>query len=304
MKKKQINSMLCVILLLYNINVFCQTNINTIQYIEQDTIFGDIDFDNVNDYIVVYLEENGYHVKLDFFLGGVKKDRSCFTKEWVEVGSFPSFAIKDGHIWFEVAYGKTEYEYSTAIYKFIPTLDDWCLYGFCNEDSGEDQADGWDKSMLIGVDQRSTIILGKEGKEINAFDKVTKDSINAKFVSNYYLYFREYKQKQYLKLQNYKIYESLDFLNYIGINTCNVQKINDIGYFLLEAGNFIQAKFILQNIICQFPNRIVAYINLGDAYYGLGEKDFAKQAYQKYIDLMKDSGKETKIPQRVFERVK
>ncbi|PKQ61187.1 hypothetical protein BZG01_19760 [Labilibaculum manganireducens] len=84
----------------------------------------------------------------------------------------------------------------------------------------------------------------------------------------------------------------------------NVVKYNDLAFDLARGKAFEQSSFLLERIIAKFPNRTVAYINLGDAYWGLKEKDNAKQAYQKYIELMKASSKESKIPERVFERVK
>ncbi len=61
---------------------------------------------------------------------------------------------------------------------------------------------------------------------------------------------------------------------------------------------------VLEKILEKFPNRTVAYLNLGDAYWGLDDKAKAKEAYQTYIKQMKESGKEKKIPQVVLERVK
>jgi len=80
--------------------------------------------------------------------------------------------------------------------------------------------------------------------------------------------------------------------------------LNDKAYFLSEIGCFGEAIMILKIVLEYCPTRTVAYINLGDAYWGLKEADNAKNAYQKYIELMKVSGKEYKIPQKVFERIR
>ena len=84
----------------------------------------------------------------------------------------------------------------------------------------------------------------------------------------------------------------------------NKLPLNDIGYFLEQNGHFHEASVLLEAIIRNFPQHTVAYINLGDAYWGLKDTPKAKTAYQKYIDLMKKSGKEAKIPKRILERVK
>lgn len=95
-----------------------------------------------------------------------------------------------------------------------------------------------------------------------------------------------------------------------GIYTKNVQKYNDIAYYLQQSGANAEAFFLLEKIIEKFPNRTVAYLNLADAYNGYIDKQTsnqiyyrqkAKQNYEKYISLMKQDGKESKIPQRVLE---
>lgn len=83
----------------------------------------------------------------------------------------------------------------------------------------------------------------------------------------------------------------------------NVVDYNNIGYYLEQAGMFDEAVLVLKEVVSYRPNRVVAYINLGDAYWGLEEYEKAKQAYGTYIEQMKSSGKESRIPSRVFERV-
>lgn len=89
---------------------------------------------------------------------------------------------------------------------------------------------------------------------------------------------------------------------------CNkIQKINllnDVAYFMERKGDYRNAILILEKIIEKYPNRIVAYINLGDAYWGNENQEKAKEAYRIYISKMKNKGLEHKIPQRVYDRVK
>lgn len=79
---------------------------------------------------------------------------------------------------------------------------------------------------------------------------------------------------------------------------------NNIAYYLEKAKAYNEASFLLEKILEEFPNRTVAYLNLGDAYWGLGDTGKAKAAYQTYIKQMKESDKEKKIPKVVLERVK
>lgn len=79
---------------------------------------------------------------------------------------------------------------------------------------------------------------------------------------------------------------------------------NNIAYYLQQAGANEEAIYLLEKIIKKFPNRTVAYINLGDAYWALGEKAKARKAYSTYIEQMCAKGLEKKIPRKVLERVK
>ena len=83
-----------------------------------------------------------------------------------------------------------------------------------------------------------------------------------------------------------------------------VSRYNNMAYFLQQYGANKEAIYLLEKIIKKYPNRTVAYINLGDAYWGLEDKEKAKQAYETYIKQMKEKGKDKKIPKKVLERAK
>ncbi|WP_324172518.1 tetratricopeptide repeat protein [Sulfurimonas sp.] len=87
-------------------------------------------------------------------------------------------------------------------------------------------------------------------------------------------------------------------------NDKDINMTNDIAFFLEQTKNYDEAIYLLEKILEKYPNRTVAYINLGDAYWGLANKEKAKQAYSTYIKQMKEKGKERKIPKVVLERIK
>lgn len=87
------------------------------------------------------------------------------------------------------------------------------------------------------------------------------------------------------------------------ITAFNSTIYNDTAYYLQQAGANQESAYLLEKIIEKFPDRTVAYFNLGDAYYSLGDKEKATQAYQIYIDQMEKKGWEKKIPKRVLDRV-
>ncbi|WP_165396102.1 tetratricopeptide repeat protein [Flavobacterium sp. J27] len=85
----------------------------------------------------------------------------------------------------------------------------------------------------------------------------------------------------------------------------SVEDFNNIAYNYEQLGNYSDAIFILEKIIKQYPNRIVAFLNLGDAQWQIEKNEEAKQSYLKYIDLMKKNNKNLdKIPVKVYERIK
>jgi tetratricopeptide (TPR) repeat protein len=79
---------------------------------------------------------------------------------------------------------------------------------------------------------------------------------------------------------------------------------NDLGFFYEQNRQYEKSLKILVNVISKFPDRIVAYVNIGDTYWGMGERENAKEAYLKYIELMEKEGKEAKVPNRVLVRIK
>ncbi|MDN3691618.1 hypothetical protein QWZ06_04805 [Chryseobacterium tructae] len=109
---------------------------------------------------------------------------------------------------------------------------------------------------------------------------------------------------------NYKSSIEDFYINYPNVNNIsleitNVENANNQAYNLQQMGANNDSKLLLDNIVKQFPNRVVAWLNLGDVNWELNEKTKAKEAYSKYISLMKSQNKNlSKIPQRVYERSK
>ncbi len=127
------------------------------------------------------------------------------------------------------------------------------------------------------------------GPTIDSFYESVKNSYNE-------------NDAEYLSLASDRLV--IDELLWItSIDRSNVSKYNDIGYYFERSGLFNEAVYLLEKVIEKFPNRTVAYINLGDAYWGLGEIENAKQAYRSYIALMRDAGRESRIPEFVLSRV-
>ena len=99
-------------------------------------------------------------------------------------------------------------------------------------------------------------------------------------------------------------YQYLDYyLEHYQLSKKTLTTYNNIAYYLQKAGSNEEAVYLLEKILEKFPKRMVAYYNLGDAYWALEEKEKAKKAYSTYIQMMKAKGKEKRIPKVVRDRV-
>ncbi len=91
---------------------------------------------------------------------------------------------------------------------------------------------------------------------------------------------------------------------YLFLDIKYLNKSNNIAYYLEQAGYYKEAIYLLEKIIEKYPNRTVAYINLGDSYLKNGDKEKAIENYKTYVKQMKEKNKEKKIPKRVLELLK
>ena len=82
-------------------------------------------------------------------------------------------------------------------------------------------------------------------------------------------------------------------------------ELNDVAFFAYQAKGYSEAIYILEKVIEIYPTRVVAYLNIADSYFNLGNYDEAVKNYKIYISLMKSQKKDLKkIPKYVYDRVK
>ncbi len=139
----------------------------------------------------------------------------------------------------------------------------------------------------------------------NISDEIYQDLDSKSFTT----LFGEEKQKVGILKQNISCEErfvSIPFLeNSQILEISDLSELNDIAYYLTESRAYKEAIFLLEQIIEQYPDRVVAYLNLADAQWGFDDKEEAKNNYNTYISLMKSQGKDlSRIPKRVYERIK
>lgn len=78
---------------------------------------------------------------------------------------------------------------------------------------------------------------------------------------------------------------------------------NDLGFLFEQAGHYPEAVELLKHITSKHPDRVVAYLNLADAYWALDERAKAREAYDQYYKKMLAAQKQASIPSRVLERM-
>ena len=77
---------------------------------------------------------------------------------------------------------------------------------------------------------------------------------------------------------------------------------NDLGFLFEQAGYYPEAAELLKHIIQKHPDRVVAYLNLADAYWAQGKRAQAKDTYGQYYERMIAAQKQSRIPDRVMSR--
>ncbi|WGE42564.1 tetratricopeptide repeat protein [Actinobacillus equuli] len=110
-----------------------------------------------------------------------------------------------------------------------------------------------------------------------------------------------YKDKNYLSGIDKDRLDS--YISRYPLENDTVNYYNNIAFYLIEGGFPKSAIYLLENIVNKFKDREVAYINLGDAYLEVNERDKALQMYSIYVSKMKKKGKEKEIPSRVLKMV-
>ncbi len=134
---------------------------------------------------------------------------------------------------------------------------------------------------------------------------IIRNTVEKNFEGDYQDALKKYRKKDLKRAGRYSLGSLKEYYQkFYPIQKANVDRYNDFGFFLEQAGRYKKSIQLLEKVVTKFPNRVVAYINLGDAYYGNNEIVKAKQAYQTYVDLMKKVGKEKRIPKRVYDRLK
>jgi len=234
----------------------------------------------------------------------LKEERSLFVlagfKSYFEVnledGSSPRW--KDGFVVNNVDI----VNYSLVVYKFF---DDFALR--IKLMHKEKYFDGQDKEGFTSEDEKFHKFKYKTHNKF--LEKVKSFKVSDALILNSLENFLKpsYTEESGSLLTLEKSSFDVDVLKAI-LNEINIEKktlstYNNIAYYLQKAGSNKEAVYLLEKILKKYPNRTVAYYNLGDAYWALGDKKKARKAYTTYTEQMCDAGKQKRIPKVVIDRV-
>jgi hypothetical protein len=193
-------------------------------------------------------------------------------------------------------------------YEYNPLVNTWCLVKSITITSGISGEGYAPPSIEIDYTDGS---IGLNGNTIDPSKRlVESDKIRGIRMHNDLFTLNDSLSICYKKKQLNNINKSLYDLTRIGelmhnipLSDTTLEIYNNLGfYFSFNDSALSVALYILENILTQYPKRIVAYLNCADAYFKLGEIEKATLLYRKYADFMKFDGKENNIPKRVLER--
>ncbi|ASE63761.1 tetratricopeptide repeat protein [Chryseobacterium indologenes] len=119
----------------------------------------------------------------------------------------------------------------------------------------------------------------------------------------------DFQNKKFAK-QTFNTSNEDTFINYPessqnALVITDVETANNLAFALEQKEGYNESLFILQNIISQYPDRVVAYLNLADIEWVLNHKNEAEKYYKLYLSFMKKQKKDlNRVPQRVYDRIK
>jgi hypothetical protein len=191
-------------------------------------------------------------------------------------------------------------------YKFFDEINNWILY---KNSSSVIESDFIPTIELNYLDYSYLIdgkLLNKKGIKEN--ETIKRKKKNEDFFNILFNKCKKANDNNSIEKTsaNLNFDDLAELLYTIPINKDNINNYNDLAYYIgLCNDGKTSSVFLLKCIINKYPTRTVAYLNLGDAQWGLEDKQNAKKSYKKYIELMKTQGKDlNKIPKRVYDRIK
>lgn len=87
------------------------------------------------------------------------------------------------------------------------------------------------------------------------------------------------------------------------VDSTTVEAINNLAFYLAANGRSYAAIPLRTTIVTKFPSRVVAKPNLADAYWDDEMKTQTVEQYREYVKQMRESGKSSRVPKRILDRL-
>ncbi len=114
---------------------------------------------------------------------------------------------------------------------------------------------------------------------------------------------KEYKKAASIMLEmEQRCSISMDLYDFMGNEFIKIW--SNVTLFYLKAEMYPQCGELAKRLIEIDPTNVGVYLQYGDALFKLQKINECKLIYNKYIDIMTTQGNKTKIPSRVYERLK
>ncbi|HEX8575911.1 MAG TPA: hypothetical protein VF677_06415 [Flavobacterium sp.] len=281
---------------------------STSAQIKKDTLFGDFDRDDNKDFLLREKSEGKLSVQIFLNKGNKMEKVESFTIT-------PEFFSDEQYFKNADVYNKNNGVISitgfccgnfktieTHFYNYNQEAKTWILDKICQHIISYGPISEYELEYPTKAISISGKVLNNIIPQSNAQRKISAEKLLSE--SLYKFTKMEIKAIANVTVKE-DFYTFLELIKLVPISKENVGKYNDLGYYLQQTKTEDgKAQLILEEVVKKFPDRTVAYINLADSYWDVKSYDEAKTSYNKYIDLMKKSGKEAKIPKKVLERVK
>jgi hypothetical protein len=283
------------------------SNINN-AIIRTDTLWGHLNNDTIKDYITKKFYQD--KIVFDIYIQNGKGYDKVLSSSINEHTFSDTEYFKNANLYNDTKGGISivgfccgnQKTVENFYYTYNDEVKNWLLNKTFTYSYNQDYTINYDVSFPIESVSINNITYPKLNVptqvERNAYYKNVLSDLLRKFKSLYTT-----KSKS-IDLSDYPKYILFDVLDAIPISNETVSQYNDLAYYLQQTSHEkLFAQYVLERITTIFPERIVAYINLGDTYWDLENFEKAKQAYRKYISLMKAAGNENKVPIIVWKRV-
>jgi hypothetical protein len=266
--------------------------------VEEFVLSGDFEGNSTHGEFTYHKTQSGLSIK--YYSSSEHKYLSYSTDKFDECSSLSMFQIPGTRqIAIDGSCSSQGGQIYTNIYEWKNKYQNWCLV---REITGE-KSDAT-SSTVVPFEQISRVTgcfpVGKKGPYTYETEAQVKSELDDEF--------RKFRVSTRNKVDLLKYLNSTPSYAISEISSNidmeNVQAANDLAYYLTENGRAFDATSILIALVKKFPDRVVARLNLADAYWDNNFKDLSRVEYRDYYEQMVSMNLKSRIPDRVLKRMK